>query len=32
VRITLRLTLGRLGLVGQTEFDWLRIGSGGGIL
>jgi hypothetical protein len=31
-KITLRWTLGRLGSMGQTEFGWLRIGSGGGLL
>jgi hypothetical protein len=31
-RIGLRWTLGRQGLMGQTEFIWLRIGSSGGLL
>jgi hypothetical protein len=30
-RITLRWTLGRFGLMRQTGFSWLRIGSGGGL-
>jgi hypothetical protein len=31
-RITLSWTLGRKGLIRQTGFGWLRIGSSGGIL
>jgi hypothetical protein len=31
-RITLRCTLRRQGLMGQTGFGWLRIGSSGGLL
>jgi hypothetical protein len=31
-RITLRWTLGRLGLMGRTGFGWLRIGSSGWLL
>jgi hypothetical protein len=30
--ITLRWILGRQGPMGQTEFGWVRIGSGGGLL
>jgi hypothetical protein len=30
-RITLRWTLGRQGSTGRTGFDWLRIGSSGGL-
>jgi hypothetical protein len=31
-RITLRWTLWRLGLMGQTGFGWFRIQSSGGLL
>jgi hypothetical protein len=31
-RITLRWALGRQGSMGRSGFDWLRIGSGGGLL
>jgi hypothetical protein len=31
-RITLSWTLGRWGSMGRIGFDWLRMGSGGGLL
>jgi hypothetical protein len=31
-RITLRWTLGRQGSMGRTGFNWLRIGSSGGLV